>query len=57
MDLMEFLLILLVIFFISNMTWIKCIFNPLNCATDSIAGSINGVKSFFSDIGNKLSKN
>ncbi len=54
MDILDFALILIVLFFVWNWSGLKCFFNPIDCATNKITDTIGGVKSFFADVISKF---
>lgn len=51
MEISTVLIIFIILYVVWNYTPLHCIFNPLGCATQNILGGLNGVTSFFDDIG------
>ena len=61
MDILDFALIFVVLFLVWNWSGLKCLFNPIDCATNGatdifgkITNSVGGIKSFFSDVISKF---
>ena len=54
MDILDFALIFVVLFLVWNWSGLKCLFNPIDCATNGATDSVGGIKSFFSDVVSKF---